>query len=69
MGRIIKVDVTEIGRKGGLATAANRTAAERRDAARRAIQARWDRYYAEHPEKVKTARPSSARKAANKRKR
>lgn len=68
MGKKIRVviDVTERGRAGGRATAANRTPSERRDAARKAIQARWERYYADHPEKRKTARPAAARKNAKK---
>jgi hypothetical protein len=66
MGKIIRVDVTEIGRKGGLATAANRTPAQRRQAARIAIQARWERYYAEHPEKRKTARTAASRNKTKK---
>lgn len=55
MGKKVKVvvDVTELGRRGGMATAANRTAQERTEAARKAIQARWERYYKEHPEKRK----------------
>lgn len=47
MGKKVKVtitrvvDVTEMGRLGGQATAANRTAKERSEAARKAVQARW----------------------------
>jgi hypothetical protein len=33
----------QLGRKGGKATARNRTSKERQDAARRAVQARWVR--------------------------
>ena len=68
MGRKVKivVDVTELGRKGGRARAEALSPEERRASARKAIQARWDRYYAEHPEKKKTARPASSRKSANK---
>lgn len=53
MGRKVKitVDVTELGRLGGKATAANRTPEERKKAAAKAIKARWDAYYAAHPEK------------------
>jgi len=59
MGKKVKVtitrivDVTEMGRLGGLATAASRKPEERRAAARKAIQARWDAYYEAHPEKLK----------------
>lgn len=56
------IDVTELGRAGGKATAANRTPKERSAAARIAIKARWEAYYAAHPEKVKTKRPASSRK-------
>ena len=35
------VDVTEMGRLGGIATAAARTPEERSEAARKAVQARW----------------------------
>lgn len=53
MGKTIirKIDVTEMGRKGGKATAAKRTAKQRREAARRAVQARWKKYREEHPDK------------------
>jgi hypothetical protein len=57
MGRKVKVtriiDVTEMGRKGGQATAANRTDEERKEASAKAIRARWDAYYKLHPEKLK----------------
>jgi general stress protein YciG len=41
MGKKVVVDVTELGRAGGKATAANRTPEERSEAARKAVQARW----------------------------
>jgi hypothetical protein len=70
MGKKVKVtrivDVTEIGRLGGAATAANRTPKERSDAAREAVQARWAGYYAEHPEKLKTRRSGASRKKGKK---
>jgi hypothetical protein len=60
MGKKIKVtriiDVTEMGRSGGLATASNRTSEERRAAARSAAQARWEGHVAK--------RPASSRKKA-----
>jgi hypothetical protein len=64
MGKKIKVilDVTELGRAGGRARAANMTPEERREASRKAVQARWERYYKEHPEKRKTARTGASRK-------
>jgi hypothetical protein len=49
----ITVDVTEMGKLGGKATAASRTPEERVAAARKAIKARWDKYYRDHPEKRK----------------
>jgi hypothetical protein len=47
------IDVTEMGRAGGRGTAAKRTPKERREAARKAIAARWERYYRDHPENLK----------------
>jgi hypothetical protein len=60
------VDVTELGRAGGKATAANRTPAERKQAARKAIRARWHAYYKAHPEKLKAKleRSKSKKKTA-----
>ena len=37
-----------LGRKGGKATASNRTPDERRAAMHKALKARWDKYRAEH---------------------
>jgi len=64
MGKKVKitVDVTELGRKGGRARAKKLTSAERRESARKAIQARWEKYYQAHPEKLKTKRSAAARK-------
>jgi hypothetical protein len=62
----VVVDVTAIGRKGGQATAASRTPAEREEAARMAVQARWDAYYAAHPEKLKAKKEREARKRQKK---
>jgi len=56
------IDVTELGRAGGRATAANRTAKQRSAAAREAVQARWAAYYSAHPEKAKTKRSGASRK-------
>jgi hypothetical protein len=65
MGKKIRltIDVTELGRAGGHATAAARTAAERKAAAQKAIKARWDAYYKLHPEKLK-AKLAKRKKAA-----
>jgi hypothetical protein len=64
MGKRIRlvVDVEALGRKGGLATAANRTRAERKAAATAAINARWEKYYKAHPEKLKEKLERKARK-------
>jgi hypothetical protein len=64
MGKKIRliIDVEEMGRKGGLATAANRTPAERKAAAVAAIQARWAAYYQDHPEKLKAKLERQAKK-------
>jgi hypothetical protein len=64
MGKKIRliIDVEEMGRKGGLATAANRTPAERKAAAVAAIQARWAAYYQAHPEKLKAKLEREAKK-------
>lgn len=73
MGRKIKVtmmvDIDKLSRAGGLARAAAMTPEERKAAARKAIGARWEKYYREHPEKRKTARPAASRKNAKKKKR
>jgi hypothetical protein len=64
MGKKVKitVDVTELGRKGGRARAAALSPDQRKEAARKAIKARWDAYYKAHPEKKKTARTGASRK-------
>ena len=66
MGKKIRmvrvIDVTEMGRAGGKATAARRTPEERSRAASAAVQARLTAYYRKHPEKLTTKRPASSRK-------
>lgn len=64
MGKKVVVDVTELGRKGGAATAANRTAKERKEASALAIKARWDAYYKLHPEKLAAKRARAKTKTA-----
>jgi hypothetical protein len=76
MGKKVKitriVDVTEMGRAGGLARAANLSDAELSAAGSKAVKARWEAYYAAHPERRATARtkqsrisvPASSRKKA-----
>jgi hypothetical protein len=57
MGKKVTVtrvfDVTELGRAGGRATAANRTPQERKQASQSAAKARWEAYYAANPDKLK----------------
>jgi len=66
MGKKVRVtrivDVTEMGRKGGHARAAALSPEQRKAAARKAIEARWEAYYKAHPEKRKTARTGASRK-------
>ena len=62
MGKKIQIDLTELGRKGGAATAANRTALERTAASSAAAAARWKAYYAKHPEKLKAKLVREAKK-------
>ncbi|MGO9262425.1 MAG: DUF5678 domain-containing protein [Bryobacteraceae bacterium] len=58
------VDVAEIGALGGSARAANLTPRERRQSASEAARARWDAYYAAHPEKVATKRTERKKNSA-----
>jgi hypothetical protein len=64
MGKKVKlvVDVTELGRKGGKARAENLTAEQLSEASRQAVQARWEKYYREHPEKLKAKLERDAKK-------
>ena len=65
----VTVDVTEMGRKGGIARAKNMTAAERTASSSDAASARWKAYYEAHPEKLEERkRRDAARAAAKKRK-
>ncbi len=63
------VDVTEMGRAGGKATAANRTPGQRIAAAQKAIRARWEAYYKVHPEKLKAKLEREARERRSTKKR
>jgi hypothetical protein len=49
MGKKVLIDVTELGRAGGLATAAARTPEERRAYARMMAAARWAGHVAKRP--------------------
>jgi hypothetical protein len=51
MGKKIQVDVTELGRRGGRARATKLGPKKLRAAGRKAANARWEKYYREHPEK------------------
>jgi hypothetical protein len=53
MGKKIVVDVTELGRAGGHARAASLSDEELREASSKAARAKWDKYYREHPDKLK----------------
>jgi len=61
------VDVAEIGSLGGSARAANLSPEQRKAAAMKAINARWDAYYKAHPEKLKAKLEREARKGKVKR--
>lgn len=52
--------VTEAGRLGGTARAAKLKPKQRLTIARKANKAKWDKYYAAHPDKV---RPKRKRRA------
>ena len=65
MGKKIKIDVTELGRAGGHARAANLSEAELSAAGSKAIKARWDAYYAAHPEKLKAKLEKAAKAKKN----
>ena len=60
MGTQIRIDVTERGRAGGKARAANMDASQRSESARKAVNARW--------EKVRAAKLAAKRKTRAKRK-
>ena len=64
MGRKVRitVDVTELGRKGGQARAANLTPEERKESARSAVAARWEQYYRDNPAKWKARQDREARR-------
>lgn len=64
MGRKVRfvVDVTELGRKGGLARAANLTDKELRAAGKAAAMARWAQYYRDHPDKLRARQVREARR-------
>lgn len=56
------IDTRKIGAKGGKARAANLSAKELKAAARAAVNARWEQYYKDHPEKLKARQEREARK-------
>jgi hypothetical protein len=63
--------LAEIGRKGGQAKVQKGISAldptERKKLATEAIKARWEAYYAEHPEKLKARKDREAKKGTVKR--
>jgi hypothetical protein len=62
LGLVTLVDTKKIGAKGGKARAANLSAKELSESARTAVNARWEKYYREHPEKLKARREREGRK-------
>ena len=68
MGKKVKVtrivDVTEMGRAGGNARAANLSDSELSAAGSKAVNARWAAYYKAHPDKLKAKLEREASKAA-----
>jgi hypothetical protein len=56
------VDVAKIGRLGGSARAAKLSSEELQEASRQASIARWEAYYAAHPEKLQARLEREARK-------
>ena len=58
------IDVAKIGRLGGSARAAKLSLAELQEASRLASNARWEAYYAAHPEKLKARQEREAKKGA-----
>lgn len=53
------MDVVEMARKGGLASAASLTAVERTKRARKAARSKWTRYYAQNGRKRKPKRKAA----------
>ena len=53
----------QLGRKGGLATAAALTEEQRREAASHAAKARWAEYYKTHPKKARKLKRVTRREA------
>lgn len=66
VARTVVIDVAALGQAGGRKRAENLTPGQRSDSASAAAQARWDAYYAAHPEKLeaKKARARKAKKAS-----
>lgn len=62
MGKKVTIDVTELGRRGGKARAANLSERELSTAGKAAVSARWEQYYRDHPEKLKARKEREARK-------
>jgi len=63
----ILVDVAQIGSLGGSARAANLSHEELCEASRKASNARWQAYYAAHPEKLQAKLEREAGKGTRKR--
>lgn len=51
--RLVKVNVSALGRKGGHARAAAMSPGKLKSCAKKAAAARWAKYYREHPDKLR----------------
>jgi hypothetical protein len=60
----ITIDITDLPSQGGKARAAALSSEELSAAGSRAVNARWEKYYREHPEKLK-AKMAKKAKAQN----
>lgn len=58
--------VSELAATGGNARAASMTAQQRSESAREAVLARWDKYYAAHPEKLAKRKKAVGKKVGRK---
>jgi hypothetical protein len=60
MPKFVKINTTASGRLGGTARAAKLSPSQLRAAAKKANKAKWDKYYAAHPDKVRPKRKQRA---------
>lgn len=64
---VTMIDTAKIGRKGGKARVANMSAEALSEANRSAVEARWARYYAKNPDKLKLKQEREAQAQKKKR--